>query len=136
MKRTWMTAKYINNLLGALLVVMIVQYAVLTCLVRPGQLVFKLMQIFCYLLLTSTLFRGFIERSRLAWLIAQMMLIALFASSLLFTCISAILSLSIKSFWALAAVALFTAVVNGIQLGFLFSLPVCNYYCPSDKEGQ
>lgn len=126
--------KYLNGLLGALLVVMVVQYALLTGLVRPIHLVFQLMQIFCYLLLTVAIFRGFIQRSRLAWLISQMMLAALFSFSLLFTVVSAVLSFKAEGLWVLFGAALVVAVLNGLLLGVLFSLPVCDYFRPMKDD--
>ncbi|HNX53520.1 MAG TPA: hypothetical protein PKI68_07225 [Pontiellaceae bacterium] len=126
--------KYFHGLLGALLVVMVVQYALLTGLVRPIHLVFQLMQLFCYLLLTVTVFRGFIQRSRLAWLISQMMLAALFSFSLLFTVVSAVLSFQSEGLWLLFGAALVVAVLNGLLLGVLFSLPVCDYFRPMKDD--
>jgi hypothetical protein len=126
--------KYLHGLLGAILVVMVVQYVLLTGIVHPVHLVFQVMQIFCYLLLTVAVFRGFIQRSRLAWLVAQIMLAALFAFSLLFTVISAVLSMKAQGLVIMLGAALLTAVLNGLLLGFLFSLPVCDYFSPTDKE--
>ncbi|HPR83529.1 MAG TPA: hypothetical protein PLD51_06690 [Pontiellaceae bacterium] len=126
--------KYFHGLLGALLVVMVVQYALLTGLVHPIHLVFQLMQLFCYLLLTVTVFRGFIQRSRLAWLISQMMLAALFSFSLLFTVVSAVLSFQSEGLWLLFGAALVVAVLNGLLLGVLFSLPVCDYFRPMKDD--
>ncbi len=135
MKRRWLAMpKYLNTLLGSILVVMVVQYALLTGLVRPVHLVFQTMQVFCYLLLVMAIFRGFIQRSRLAWLVSQIMLAALFAFSLLFTVISAIFSLRSQGLWIMLGAAVVTAVLNGLLLGFLFSLPVCDYFSPRDKE--
>jgi len=131
MKNCWnRMPKYLNSLLGALLVVMVVQYALLTGLVRPVHLVFQIMQIFCYLLLTAAVFKGFIQRSRLAWLVSQIMLSALFAFSLLFTAISAVFALRTEGIWIMLGAAVLTAVLNGLLLGFLFSLPVCDYFSP------
>lgn len=126
--------KYLHGLLGAILVVMVVQYVLLTGIVHPVHLIFQVMQIFCYLLLTVAVFRGFIQRSRLAWLVAQIMLAALFAFSLLFTVISAVLSMKAQGLVIMLSAALLTAVLNGLLLGFLFSLPVCDYFSPTDKE--
>ncbi|MGE4489713.1 MAG: hypothetical protein AB7E95_09235 [Kiritimatiellales bacterium] len=126
--------KYINSVLGAVLVVMVVQYALLTGLVRPVHLVFQMLQLFCYLLLAVSVFRGFIQRSRLAWLVAQVMLAALFAFSLLFTVISAVLSMKMQSLWLILGLASMTAILNGLLLGFLFSLPVCDYFKPSAQS--
>jgi hypothetical protein len=126
--------KYLRSLLGAVLVVMVVQYALLTGLLHPARLIFAVMQLFCYLLLAVAVFRGFIQRSRLAWLVAQIMLSALFAFSVLFTAISAIFSLQTESLWILLGLAVLTAVLNGLLLGFLFSLPVCDYFSPANDE--
>lgn len=126
--------KHLYTILGALLVVMVIQYALLTGLVHPVHLIFQLMQIFCYLLLTVAVFRGFIERSRLAWLVSQIMLAALFSFSLLFTVVSALLSFQEDGRWVLFGIALLTAVLNGLLLGILFSLPVCDYFRPIDKD--
>lgn len=135
MKLPWkIVPRYFYSLIGALLVVMVVQYALLTGLVRPTHLIFQLMQIFCYLLLAVAVFRGFIERLRLAWLVAQMMLAALFSFSLLFTVISGLLSFRTQGLWLLFGVAVLTAVLNGLLLGALFSLPVCDYFRPIDKD--
>lgn len=133
MKNSWKRVpKYLNSLLGALLVVMVVQYALLTGLVRPVHLVFQIMQIFCYLLLTVAVFKGFIQRSRLAWLVSQIMLAALFAFSLLFTAISAVFALRTEGIWIMLTAAVLTAILNGLLLGFLFSLPVCDYFSPQN----
>ena len=126
--------KHLYTILGALLVVMVIQYALLTGLVHPVRLIFQLMQIFCYLLLVVAVFRGFIERSRLAWLVSQIMLAALFSFSLLFTVVSALLSFQEEGRWVLFGIALLTAVLNGFLLGILFSLPVCDYFRPIDKD--
>ncbi len=135
MKIKWkIVPKYLYTLLGAILVVMVVQYALLTGLVRPVHLIFELIQFFCYLLLAVAVFRGFIERSRLAWLVAQLMLVSLFSFSLLFTVISAVLSFKAQGLWLLLGFALLTSVLNGILLGVLFSLPVCDYFRPRTKS--
>ncbi|NOU35386.1 MAG: hypothetical protein HOO88_01215 [Kiritimatiellaceae bacterium] len=139
MKRNWkIMPKYLHSLLGAILVVMVVQYLLLAGLVRPVHLVFNIMQLFCYLLLAVAVFRGFIQRSRLAWLVAQTMLSALFAFSLLFTVISAVFSLKDRGLVVMLSAALLTAISNGLLLGFIFSLPVCDYFSPIDngEEGQ
>lgn len=133
MKQSWkIMPKYLHGLLGAVLVVMVVQYSLLTGLVKPVHLVFVIMQMFCYMLLAVSIFRGFIQRSRLAWLVAQIMLAAMFAFSLLFTTISAIFSLKTHGLWVMLGAALATAILNGLLLGFLFSLPVCDYFSPND----
>ncbi len=135
MKIKWqIVPKYFYTLLGALLVVMVVQYALLTGLIRPVHLIFELIQMFCYLLLAVAVFRGFIERSRLAWLVAQLMLVSLFSFSLLFTVFSAILSFKAQGLWLLFGFALLTSVLNGILLGVLFSLPVCDYFRPRTES--
>jgi hypothetical protein len=126
--------KYFYTLLGAILVVMVVQYALLTGLIRPVHLIFELIQMFCYLLLAVAIFRGFIERSRLAWLAAQLMLVSLFSFSILFTVISAVLSFKAQGLWLLFGFALLTSVLNGILLGILFSLPVCDYFRPRTES--
>jgi hypothetical protein len=126
--------KYFYTLLGAILVVMVVQYALLTGLIRPVHLIFELIQMFCYLLLAVAIFRGFIERSRLAWLAAQLMLVSLFSFSILFTVISAVLSFNAQGLWLLFGFALLASVLNGILLGILFSLPVCDYFRPRTES--
>lgn len=135
MKRNWkIMPKYIYTLLGASLVVMVIEYALWTGLVRPVHLIFQMMQIFCYLLLTVAVFRGFLERSRLAWLVSQLMLAALFSFSLLFTIVSAVLSFKADGLWLLFGAALVVAILNGLLLGVLFSLPVCDYFRPVDDN--
>jgi hypothetical protein len=135
MRRNWkVMPKYFHGLLGAVLVVMVVQYSLLTELVKPVHLVFEVMQMFCYILLAVAIFRGFIQRSRLAWLVAQIMLSAMFAFSLLFTTISAVFSMKSHGLWIMLSAALATAVLNGLLLGFIFSLPVCDYFSPTDKD--
>ncbi len=136
MKRLPRVPKYIHGLLGAVLVVLVVQYSLLTGLVKPVHLVFVIMQMFCYMLLGVAIFKGFIQRSRLAWLVAQIMLAAMFAFSLLFTTISAVFALKTQGLWIMLGAALVTAVLNGLLLGFLFSLPVCDYFSPIDKDQQ
>ena len=135
MKIKWkIVPKYFYTLLGAILVVMVIQYALLTGLIRPVHLIFELIQFFCYLLLAVAIFRGFIERSRLAWLVAQLMLVSLFSFSLLFTVFTAILSFQSQGLWLLFGLALLTSVLNGILLGVLFSLPVCDYFRPRTQS--
>ena len=135
MKIKWkIVPKYFYTLLGAILVVMVVQYALLTGLIRPVHLIFELIQMFCYLLLAVAIFRGFIERSRLAWLAAQLMLVSLFSFSILFTVISAVLSFNAQGLWLLFGFALLASVLNGILLGVLFSLPVCDYFRPRTES--
>ena len=135
MKIKWkIVPKYFYTLLGAILVVMVVQYALLTGLIRPVHLIFELIQMFCYLLLAVAIFRGFIERSRLAWLAAQLMLVSLFSFSILFTVISAVLSFNAQGLWLLFGFALLASVLNGILLGILFSLPVCDYFRPRTES--
>jgi len=92
------------------------------------------MQMFCYMLLGVAVFRGFIQRSKLAWLVSQIMLSALFAISILFTTFGLVYSLESKGFLIMLGAALFSAVLNGLMLGFLFSLPVCDYFKASDEE--
>jgi hypothetical protein len=137
MKKRWkMMPKYLHGLLGAVLVVLVVQYSLLTGLVKPVHLVFEIMQMFCYMLLGVAVFRGFIQRSRLAWLVAQIMLAAMFAFSLLFTTISAVFALKTQGVWIMLGAALGTAILNGLLLGFLFSLPVCDYFSPVGQDQQ
>jgi len=124
--------KYFRGLVVALLVVMVVQYVLMTGLVRPVGAVFLTLQVFCYLLLVAALFRGFIERSRLAWLVAQIMLTALFDFSLLFIAISAVFSLKTESLWVMLGAAVVTSTLNGLLLVFLFAIPVRNYFRPLD----
>jgi hypothetical protein len=62
------------------------------------------------------------------------MLSALFAFSLLFTVISALFSLRDQGLWIMLGTALLTAILNGLLLGFLFSLPVCDYFSPRDEN--
>ncbi len=126
--------KYIKGLLGTLLVVMVVQYALITGLVRPVGAVFLILQIFCYLLLMAALFRGLIERSRLAWLITQIMLCALFDFSLLFAAVSAMFSLKTESLWIMVGSAVVTAVLNGLLMIFLFAIPIRNYLRPAGED--
>ncbi len=127
------TPKYFYTLLGAVLVVVVIQYALLTGAVRPVHLIFELIRIFCYLLLAVAIFRGFIERSRLAWLAAQLMLVSLFSFSLLFTVTTAILSFQSQGLWLLLGFALLASILNGILMGVLFSLPVCDYFRSQSK---
>jgi hypothetical protein len=135
MKRIWkVIPKYITGLLGAASIVLVVQYALLTGLVEPVHPIFVIMQTFCYMLLGVAVFRGFIQRSRLAWLVAQIMLSALFAVSILFATFTLVLMLKEKSLGLMLAAALFSAGLNGLMLGLLFSLPVCDYFKPRDAE--
>ena len=126
--------KYLKGLLGALLVVMAVQYVLVTGLIQPVGAVFLTLQIFCYLLLIAALFRGFIERSRLAWLVAQIMLSAIFDFSLLFTAVSAMFSLKTESLWIMLGAAVVTAALNGLLMIFLFAIPIRNYLRPVDED--
>ena len=135
MKRKWNAVpKYITGLLGSALVVLVVQYSLLTHLVEPVHPVFVIMQTFCYMLLGVAVFRGFIQRSRMAWLVAQIMLASMFAISILFTTFSLVFSLESKGFVIMLAGALLTAVLNGLMLGLLFSMPVCEYFKPPDED--
>ena len=124
--------KYFKGLLGAVLVVMGVQYALITA--HPVGAVFLILQIFCYLLLMAALFRGLIERSRLAWLVAQIMLCALFDFSLLFAAVSALFSLKTESLWIMVGAAVIAAVLNGLMMFFLFAIPIRNYFRPAGEE--
>ena len=131
MSRSWkIPPKYLRGLVAALLVVMVVQYALVTA--HPVGMVFLILQVFCYLLLAAALFRGFIERSRLAWLVAQIMLTALFDFSLLFAAVSAIFSLKTESLWVMLVAAVTTSVLNGLMMIFLLSIPIRNYFRPLD----
>ncbi|MEI7850216.1 MAG: hypothetical protein WCH86_00120 [Kiritimatiellales bacterium] len=133
MIRSWKEMpKYFRGLVVALLLVVIVQYVLMTGLVRPVGGVFLALQIFCYLLLAAALLRGFIERSRLAWLVAQIMLTALFDFSLLFAAISAVFSLKTDSLWIMVGSAVATTVLNGLLMVLLFVIPVRNYFRPLD----
>ena len=134
MKNWKFSQKYVASLLGAVLVVMIVQYALLTGLVQPVHMIFLVMQVFCYLLLIVAILRGLIERSRLAWLVTQIMLCALFDFSLLFTAVSAVFSLKTASLWGMFGAAVATAVLNGLMMGLLFSIPVRDYFRPLDDD--
>jgi hypothetical protein len=135
MKRRWsIVPKYFQYLVGSVLVVLVVQYALITGIFNPINAVFIILQIFCYLLLAVAVFRGFIQRSRLAWLVAQIMLVAMFAFSLLCTTISMVFSLKTQQLWIMLVAALVIAVLDGLLLGFLFSLPVCDYFRPMDEE--
>jgi len=128
------TAKYIIGLMGSALMVLVVQYALLTSRMETAHPIFIAMQVFCYMLLGVALFRGVIQRSRLAWLIARMMLSALFAVSILFASFTLVLMLQDKSFTLMLLAALLAAVLNGLMLGILFSLPVCDYFKPVSKD--
>jgi hypothetical protein len=135
MIRSWkQVPKYFRGLLGAVLLVMIVQYALMTGVVHPVNMISMILQIFCYLLLMAALFRGLIERSRLAWLVAQIMLCALFDFSLLFIAVSAVFSLKTESLWIMVGSAAVTALLNGLLVGFLFSIPVRNYFRPLHED--
>lgn len=127
-------AKYMIGLFGAVLVFLVVQYFLLTSRMEPVHPMFVTMQVFCYMLLGAALFRGFIQRSRLAWLIARMMLAALFAVSLLFATFSVVLMLKEKSISLMVTASLLAAVIDGLLMGILFSLPVCDYFKPPDNQ--
>lgn len=127
--------KYFEPLVGAVLVIIVVQYALITGVLKPDHLVFSLLQLVFYLLLAVAVFRGMIQRSRLAWLVVQIMIVALFAFSLLCTGVCAVLAVDGGNIWILLLTALLTAVVNGLLMAFLFSLPVCNYFNPGDGAG-
>ena len=126
--------EYFEMLVGAVLVVIVVQYALITGAVKPGHLVSGFFQLVFYLLLAVSVFRGIIRNSRLAWLVVQIMLVALFVFSLLFTVVLAMLALQGGIFWPLLFTALLTAVVNSLLMRFLFSLPVCDDYSPPDED--
>ncbi len=126
--------KYFEPLMGGVLVVIVVQYALITGVLMPDHPVFSLLQLIFYLLLAVAIFRGIIQRSRLAWLVVQMMLVALSAFSLLCTGVCAVLAIDGGNLWTLLFTALLTAVVNGLLMGFLFALPVCDYFSPADER--
>lgn len=130
MKHLKISPKYFQFLVGSLLVIMVVQYALLTGVWSPVHIVFILLQVFCYLLLAVAVFRGFIQRSRLAWLVTQIMLTAMFAFSLLCSTLSAVFALKTQGIGIMLGAALGVAVLDGLLLGFLFSLPVCEYFKP------
>jgi hypothetical protein len=135
MKRKWRVhPKYLIGLMGAVLVMLVVQYALVTDLVDPVHPVFAGMQMFCYMLLAVAIFRGFIERSRLAWLVAQLMLCALFDFCLLFAAISAVLSAKTGDLWGMLAAAAVTVILNGMLMAFLFSFQVRHYFRPLDDD--
>ncbi|MBI9019706.1 MAG: hypothetical protein JEZ10_00415 [Verrucomicrobia bacterium] len=129
-----MEPKHLRGLMGILLVVMVLQYALMTGLVRPVGMVFLIMQIFCYLLLIAAVFRGFIQRSRLAWLVTQTMLFALFDFSILFTAVSTVLSLKTETLWGMAGAVASITILNGLLVGVLFSIPVRQYFRPFDDN--
>jgi len=126
--------KYFQFLVGSLLVVMVVQYALLTGVWSPVHIVFILLQIFCYCLLAVAVFRGLIQRSRLAWLVSQIMLTAMFAFSLLCTTLSAVFALKTQGVGIMLGAAIGVAVLDGLLLGILFSLPVCDYFKLIDED--
>lgn len=134
MKSGKMIPKYFKFLVSSALVVLVVQYALLTGIWSPVHIVFILLQVFCYCLLAVAVFRGFIQRSRLAWLVAQVMLTAMFAFSLLCSTISAVFALKTQGIGIMLGAALVIAILDGLLLGFLFSLPVCDYFKPLDNE--
>lgn len=127
--------KYFEPLVGAVLVIIVVQYALITGVLKPDHPVFSLLQLVFYLLLAVAVFRGMIQRSRLAWLVVQIMIVALFAFSLLCTGVCAVLAVDGGNIWILLLTALLTAVVNGLLMAFLFSLPVYEYF-NSDNSSQ
>jgi len=126
--------KYFQYLAGSVLVVMVVQYALLTGIWSPIHIVFMLLQVFCYCLLAVAIFRGLIQRSRLAWLVVQIMLTALFAFSLLCSTLGAVVALKTQGVGIMLGSALAVSVLDGLLLGFLFSLPVCDYFKPIDED--
>lgn len=129
-----MKPKHLTGLMGTLLVVMILQYALMTGLVRPVSMVFLILQLFCYLLLIAAVFRGFIQRSRLAWLVTQTMLFALFDFSMLFTAVSTVLSLKTETLWGMVGAVASITILNGLLVGVLFSIPVRQYFRPLDDD--
>lgn len=122
--------KYFQYLAGSVLVVMVVQYALLTGVWSPIHIVFMLLQVFCYCLLAVAVFRGLIQRSRLAWLVTQIMLTAMFAFSLLCSTISVVFALKTQGVGIMLGSAVGVSVLDGLLLGILFSLPVCDYFKP------
>ncbi len=126
--------KYFEPLVGAVLVIIVVQYALITGMLKPDHLVFSLFQLLFYLLLAVTVFRGIVQRSRLAWLVVQIMIVALFAFSILFSVVCAVLAAEGGDLWRLLFTALLTAVLNGLLMGFLFALPVCDCFVAPDAD--
>jgi hypothetical protein len=57
----------------------------------------------------------------------------LFAFSLLFTGVCAVLAAEGENFWALLLAALLTAVLNGVLTGILFSLPACRCFSSQNE---
>ncbi len=130
------SAKYFEFLVASMMVVMVVQYALLTGVWSPIRSVLIVLQIFCYLLLAVAVFRGLLQRSRLAWLVAQIMLTAMFSFSLLCTTLSVIFALKTQGIGSILIVTLSLAILDGLLLGFLFSVPVCNYFKSVEEEAQ
>lgn len=126
--------QYFEILVGISLVVVVAQYALITGVVRPDHPVLSLFQLGFYILLAASVFRGITQRSRFAWLVVQVMLIALFASSVLFAAVCAALSLKAGAFWMLVFTVVLTALVNGLLIALLFTLPVCDYFSPREKD--
>ncbi|MDD3276380.1 MAG: hypothetical protein PHP93_04955 [Kiritimatiellales bacterium] len=122
--------KYGEALVGAAVVVITVQYALITGVMNLNHPVSGLSQLFFYLLLAGAVSRGITQRSPLAWLVVQIMMVALFAFSLLLTGICVVLALKGWSFWTMLLTALLTAVVNGLLVGFLFTLASSNKTIP------
>jgi len=126
--------KYFEPLIGAVLVLIVVQYALITGVLKMDHPVSGLLQLGFYLLLAVAVYRGITQRSRLAWLVVQMMLIALFFSSLLFAVVCAVLAMDGGELWILLLAALLTAVVNGLLTGFLFSMPTSAVFTPKKDD--
>lgn len=126
--------KYFQYLASSVLVVMVVQYALLTGIWSPVHIVFVLLQVFCYCLLAVAIFRGLIQRSRMAWLVVQIMLTALFAFSLLCSTLSAVFALKTQGVGIMLGSAVGVAVLDGLLLGILFSLPVSDYFKPQNVD--
>jgi hypothetical protein len=128
--------KYLEPLVGAVLVVIVVQYALITGVMRPDHLIFSVLQMLFYFLLAAAVFRGLIQRSRLAWVVVQIMILSLFVFFLLFSGVCFSLILDGGSLGPLLFTALLTAVLNGLLMGFLFSLPVCEHFRSAASKDQ
>ena len=126
--------KYFELLIGTTLVVIVLQYALITGVLKLDHPVSGLIQLGFYLLLAVAVCRGISQRSRLAWLVVQIMLIALFFSSLLFAVVCAVLAMNGEELWILFFTALLTAVVNGLLTGFLFSMPTSAVFTPKQDN--
>jgi hypothetical protein len=125
----------IQVLLGFLLLLVGGQFVFLARWVHQGgHRIFHLIGLLSVLVFVGFLWIGFKERSRFAWMTAQLMLMVLFLFSLIGFGVSLASSLRTGSLLLHLLFELLAALINGVLLNFIFSLPVRDYFSTINRE--